>query len=460
MNILWFKRLAAALAFAAVALTASAQKYSDGVVDKTIAVVGNEMIMISDLEEEVAMMKAYGMMSDKKGRCEILEEMMASKLFLMQARIDSLAVNNDMVEGELSNRLDMLKTNLGGEEEVMKQFGKPIYKLRQEWREAIEDQTLTQQMQQEIASKIPELTPYDVQQYVDKTDPADLPMVPIKYQLSQICIYPDREAANLAVKERLLAIRERIINGEKFSTLARLYSQDPGSSRKGGELGMASKSIFWPAFSDAAMSLKPGVVSQIVETPDGFHIIEVIEKKGDMFNARHILLKPEYSSEDREKGFHVLDSLRTELANDAVTFELAARFYSEDPATRTNGGQMADPNTGSSYYEIDQLKPQDYAAIKDLKEGEISEPFESLDNEGRDGNLVYKIIKVDRIIPAHPASFSNDYTLLLQQAKQELQMKAIDDFIDSKIKDTYIVIDPIFGDCDFERPGWSEKIRK
>ena len=460
MNILWFKRLAAALAFAAVALTASAQKYSDGVVDKTIAVVGNEMIMISDLEEEVAMMKAYGMMSDKKGRCEILEEMMSSKLFLMQARIDSLAVNNDMVEGELSNRLDMLKTNLGGEEEVVKQFGKPIYKLRQEWREAIEDQTLTQQMQQEIASKIPELTPYDVQQYVDKTDPADLPMVPIKYQLSQICIYPDREAANLAVKERLLAIRERIINGEKFSTLARLYSQDPGSSRKGGELGMASKSIFWPAFSDAAMSLKPGVVSQIVETPDGFHIIEVIEKKGDMFNARHILLKPEYSSEDREKGFHVLDSLRTELANDAVTFELAARFYSEDPATRTNGGQMADPNTGSSYYEIDQLKPQDYAAIKDLKEGEISEPFESLDNEGRDGNLVYKIIKVDRIIPAHPASFSNDYTLLLQQAKQELQMKAIDDFIDSKIKDTYIVIDPIFGDCDFERPGWSEKIRK
>ncbi len=460
MDILWFKRLAAALAFAAVAFTASAQKYSDGVVDKTIAVVGNEMIMISDLEEEVAMMKAYGMMSDKKGRCEILEEMMSSKLFLMQARIDSLAVNNDMVEGELSNRLDMLKTNLGGEEEVVKQFGKPIYKLRQEWREAIEDQTLTQQMQQEIASKIPDLTPYDVQQYVDRTDKDDLPMVPIKYQLSQICIYPDREAANLAVKERLLAIRERIINGEKFSTLARLYSQDPGSSRKGGELGMASKSIFWPAFSDAAMSLKPGVVSQIVETPDGFHIIEVIEKKGDMFNARHILLKPEYSSEDREKGFHVLDSLRTELANDAVTFELAARFYSEDPATRTNGGQMADPNTGSSYYEIDQLKPQDYAAVKDLKEGDISEPFESLDNEGRDGNLVYKIIKVDKIIPAHPASFSNDYTLLLQQAKQELQMKAIDDFIDSKIKDTYIVIDPIFEDCDFERPGWSEKIRK
>ena len=460
MKILWIKRLAAAVLFAAVALTASAQKYSGGLVDKTVAIVGNEVIMLSDIEEEVAMMRAYGMMSDKKGRCEILEEMMATRLFLMQARLDSIEVNNDMVEGELANRIDMLKTNLGGEEEVVKQFGKPIYKLRQEWRQTIEDQTLTQQMQQQIASKIPELTPYDVRLYVENTAVEDLPMVPVKYQLSQICIYPDREAANLAVKERLLAIRERIINGERFSTLARLYSQDPGSARKGGELGMASKSIFWPAFSDAAMSLKPGVVSQIVETPDGFHIIEVIEKKGDMFNARHILLKPEYTSEDREKGFRVLDSLRTELANDAVTFELAARFYSEDPATRTNGGQMADPNTGSSYFEIDQLKPQDYAAIRDLKEGEISEPIESLDNEGRDGNLVYKIVKVDKILPAHPASFNNDYTLLLDQAKAELQQKAINDFIDSKIKVTYIVIDPLFGDCDFEREAWKEKVRK
>lgn len=451
----------AVLLFAAVSVNAAAQKYEGGIVDKTIAVVGNEVIMISDIESEMQMMQSYyGMKSDRKARCELLENMMSSKLFLMQARVDSLEVNNDMVESELSNRIDMLKSNLGGEEEVAKEFGKPIYRLRQEWRADIENQTLTQQMQQEIASKIPELTPYDVQKYVDETDPEDLPMVPIKYQLRQICIYPDREAANMAVKERLLAIRERIINGEKFSTLARIYSQDPGSARKGGELGMASKSIFWPVFSDAAMALKPGVVSQIVETPDGFHIIEVLEKKGDMFNARHILLKPEYTSEDRNKAFKTLDSLKVELQNEAVTFELAARFYSEDPATRTNGGQMADPMTGSSYFEIDQLKPQDYAAIKDLKEGEISDSIESLDNEGRDGNTVYKIIKVDKIIPSHPASFTNDYTLLLNQAKQKLQMEAIDEFIDSKIKSTYIIIDPMFEDCVFERDGWYEKFRK
>lgn len=460
MDILWIKRFALAVSLMGMALSASAQKYSGGIVDKTVAIVGNEVIMISDLEEEVQMMSAYGMVSDKTGRCEILENMMSSKLFLMQARVDSLAVNNDMVDSELRSRIDMLRTNLGGDEEVEKQFGKPIYRLRQEWRDAIADQTLTQQMQQQIASDVPELTPYDVQQYIENADPADLPIVPIKYQLRQICIYPDRDAANMAVKEKLLAIRERIINGEKFSTLARIYSQDPGSARKGGELGMASKSIFWPEFSDAAMALKPGTVSQIVETPDGFHIIEVLEKKGDMFNARHILLKPEYTSEDRKEGFNVLDSLKTEIRNEAVTFELAARFYSEDLPTKTNGGQMADPYTGSSYFEIDQLKPQDYSAIKGLKEGEISEPFESLDNEGRDGNLVYKIIMVDKIIPAHPATFSHDYALMLEQARADLQNKAIQDFIDSKIETTYIVIDPLFGDCVFEREGWYKKVKK
>ena len=457
-------KIALAVAAAVLSYAASAQKYTGGLIDKSIAVVGNEMIMLSDIEQEVQMRRAQGLASDRNIRCELLEQMLVSKLFLMQARVDSLTVNQDAVEGDLSNRIDQIRTQLGGDEQVEKYFGKPLYKLREEWRRTIEDQNLTMMMQQQIASKIPEMTPYDVEKYIEKTDPEDLPVVPVKYQLSQICIYPDREAANNAVKERLLAIRERIINGEKFSTLARIYSQDPGRARRGGELGMASKSIFWPAFSDAAMSLRPGVVSQIVETPDGFHIIEVLEKKGDMFNARHILMKPEYTSEDREKAFKQLDSLKTEILDSNIPFELAARFYSEDPATRTNGGQMADPNTGSAYFEIDQLKPQDYNAIKDLKEGEISEPVESLDNEGRGGmtggNTVYKIIKVDKIIPAHTASFDNDYDLLLSQARSEREMDAIDSFIDEKIQNTYIVIDPMFKDCPFEKEGWYEKFRE
>lgn len=456
-----FLRISAVLAaVVAAVLPLAAQQYPDGIIDKTVAVVGNEMISISQLEEEVQIMRAQGMASDRNIRCELLEQMMTAKLFLIQARLDSLAVNNDMVEAELRNRVDNIRTQLGGDENVEEYFGKPLYKLRQEWRKTLEDQSLTQQMQQNVASSAPEMTPFDVQEYIDNTDSLDLPIVPIKYQLSQICIYPDREAANLAVKDRLLAIRERIMNGEKFAVLARIYSQDPGSARRGGELGMASKSVFWPAFSDAAMALKPGIVSQIVETPDGFHIIEVLEKKGDMFNARHILMKPEYTVEDKEKAFKTLDSLKIELQNGAVSFDLAARFYSQDPATRTNGGQMADPNSGSSYFEIDQLKPEDYNAIKDLKEGEISAPFESRDNEGRSGNTVYKIIKVDKILPAHTASFSEDYTLLLQQAQNERAMKAIDDFIKEKIADTYIVIDPIFKDCTFDHVEWSSKIRQ
>lgn len=435
----------------------NAQKYGNGLIDKSIAVVGEEMIKVSNLEEEIKIMRANGMMSDRNARCELLQQMIVAKIFLMQARVDSLSVNNDMVENALNGRIDDIRSRLGGDEEVEKMFGKPLYKLRQEWRKSFQDQSLMQQMQQKVASDIPEMTPYDVRKFIEETEPEDLPLVPEKYRLSQICVYPDRETAAMEVKEKLLSIRSRIMNGEKFATLARIYSQDPGSARRGGELGMASRTIFWPAFSDAAMALKPHMVSQIVETPDGFHLIEVLEKKGDMFNARHILLKPEYTSDDREKAFGTLDSLKNEITSGNISFEMAARFFSQDPATRTNGGQMSDPNTGSSYFEKDQLKPADYAAISGLKEGDISEPVESVDNEGR-GNLVYKIIRVDKIIPSHAASFDEDYDLMQNAAKEKLSQEAIDKFLAEKIKTTYITIDPLFKDCDFSQEGLSDKI--
>lgn len=444
----------------ALPLTAGAQKYSGGLIDKTAAVVGNEMIAISDIEREMQMMKAQGLSTDKKARCEVLEQIMQSKLFLMQARLDSLTVNRDMVESELTNRIDYFKTRLGGEEQLEETFSMPVYKLRQEWRTQLEENSLMQQEQQQVASAIPEVTPYDVNRYLDTVDVDKLPIIPIKYKMSQICVYPDREAAATAVKERLLSLRERVINGEKFSTLARLYSEDPGSSRRGGELGMASRSTYWPQFSDAAMALRPGSVSQIVETPDGYHIIEVIEKKGDMFNARHILLRPKYNDEDREKAFKRLDSLKTLIDTASISFDLAARMFSEDPATRTNGGQMADPNTGSAYFEIDQLKPQDYIAIQDMEVGQISEPFESLDNEGRDGNTVYKIIRLDKIIPSHTATVENDYTELQGAVRAQRQQDALGKFIDKKIQETYIVIDPLFKDCDFSTEKWAEHFRK
>ena len=454
------KHIFLTLAALSACFTLSAQKYK-GVVDKTVAVIGGETILLSDVEAEVQQMSLGGSSSDKDMRCQVLEGMLDAKLFLMQARVDSLTVNQDMVSASLSQRLDYFRTRMGGDEEMEKYFNKPLYKLRQEWMKALEDQSLIEQERGQIASAISEVTPFDVKEYMDATDPEDLPVVPVKYQMSQICIYPDRAKAAMAVKEKLLSLRERIMNGEKFSTLARIYSEDPGSARRGGELGLASKSIFWPAFSDAAMALRPGTISQIVETPDGFHIIEVIEKKGDMFNARHILLKPQYTVEDREKAFHVLDSLKTQIEADEISFEMAARFFSEDPATRTNGGQMADPSTGSSYFEIDQMKPADYNAIKDLKVGEISQPVESLDNEGylqeRSGNLVYKILRVDKIIPAHTATFENDYTEILDKVQMNKQLEAIDEFLNKRAKDTYIVIDPLFAECEFSREMWNKR---
>ena len=451
--------LAAAAALSCCCTAAFAQRYEGGLIDKTVAIVGNEMVSLADIEAQVQMMRAQGMSSDRSVRCEVLEQMLESKLFLMQARIDSLTVNSDMVENQLTSRIDEVRTMLGGDENVEEYFHKPLYRLRDEWRQQFEDQSLTQEEQSNIVASVPEITPYDVREFLDTADVSTLPVVPMKYQMSQICIYPDRESAALAVKERLLSIRERILNGERFATLARLYSED-GSSRRGGELGMAPKSIYWPQFSDAAMALKPGNISQIVETPDGFHIIEVLEKKGDSFNARHILLRPQYTQEDQDKAFKTLDSLRTEIQNKAVTFELAARFYSEDPATRTNGGQMSDPSTGSSYFEVDQIKPQDYAAVRDLQVGEISAPIESLDNEGRDGNLVYKIIRLDNILPAHTATFEHDFTDIADQVMYQKQMAVINAFIEDKISTTYIMIDPMFKDCEFNRSGWKDKFRE
>lgn len=460
MNKFGMKKILIIAALVGLTLPMAAQKYPAGLIDKTIAVVGNEAITITDIEDNIQMERANGVFQDaEESRCRILESLMDQKIFLVQARIDSISVNASMTEAELNQRIDNIRTMLGGDDKVAEYFGKSVFRLRQEWGTQLQDLQLVQQAQSNIASKIPEITPYDVKQYLDTANVANLPIVPIKYKYSQICLYPDRDSAALACKEKLLAIRERIMNGEKFATMARLYSED-GSARKGGELGMASKSIFWPAFSDAAMALKPGNVSQVVETPDGFHLIEVIEKKGDMFNARHILIKPAYTSEDKEKAFRRLDSLRNHIMEGNLNFDLAAKIYSQDPATRTNGGQVADPNTGSASFDIDQLKPQDYTALQDLQPGEISKPIVSLDNEGRDGNLVYKIIRLDQIVPAHTATLEHDYTDLLTSVKVAKQNKAINDFVDKKIGETNIVIDPIFKDCNFSREGWTSKVRK
>ena len=453
MNKRFSTLLSCIVAAVALSLPMRAQVYDNGLIDKSIAIIGNDVILLSDLESEVKMMQASGEVVDKNARCKVLENMLVSKLFLTQARLDSLVVTEAQVAEQVESHMNEVVSALGGEKATEEYFGKPIHRIKLDWTKAYEEQMLIQQMQQQVYSDIPKITPADIKQLCEETAEEDMPMVPTKYKLRQIVIYPDKETASMAVKENLLELRERIINGEKFSSLARLYSQDPGSAIRGGELGMQPKSIYWPQFSDAAMSLKEGQVSQIVETPDGFHIIQMIKKEGDNFNARHILLKPVYSNEDRSKAFARLDSIRNCILDTTFTFEAAAWGYSEDPKTRTNGGQMVDEYTGSVHFEKDRLKPNDYAMIKEMEIGDISEPFESLDNEGR-GNTIYKIVKLEEIIPSHVASYETDFDALTEMANQKNAMKAIDKFVEEKKVTTYVKIDPLFAGCEFVNEGW------
>lgn len=431
----------------------NAQTYQNGLIDKTIAVVGNEAILLSQLEAEVQMMLAQGVISTQNVRCEILETLLKQKLFLIQAKLDSLKVNEDNVEMELQDRMNNALTALGGEKELAEYFNKPVHKLRAEWRETLRETSLTQQMQQKVVSDAGSLTPSQVERFYRKVNKDSLPIISTMYQLSQIVLYPSKEAAGLVAKERLLEFRNRILNGERFSTLATIYSQDPGSASRGGELRMAPKSLYWPAFSDAAMALKPGQISQVVETPDGFHIIQMIERNGDMFNARHILIKPEYTSVDRNKAFKTLDSLKTLILADSITFDRAAFKHSFEGKSAMNHGIMIDENTGASYFEKDQLKPADYNAVKNLKEGEISEPFESLDNEGR-GNVIYKIIRLEKILPSHVANIKDDFMVVQNVANGDLAQKAIDKFIAEKQVENYIYVDDLFKNCQFSSKGW------
>ena len=431
-----------------------AQRYENGLADKTIVLIGNEAILLSQLEGEVQILAAEGRGVDRNTRCQVLENMMVHKLFLNQAKLDSLTVKEDNVEMELQQRISSILTSLGSEAAVEKQFKKPVYKLKEEWRDALREQSLAQQKQQEVMMSAGNSTPAEVMNFYKSTPESDLPIISTQYKLSQIALYPDQEAAKLAVKERLLGFRNRILKGERFSSLATLYSEDPGSAMRGGELGMASKNLFWPQFSDAAMALKEGQISQIVETPDGFHLIQMIKKDGDMFNARHILLKPKYTGADRTKAFAQLDSIKTLILADSISFQIAALANSEDLKSAVSGGLMADPNTGASLFEKDQLKPADYAVIKDMKVGEISEPFESLDDEGRSGNTIYKILKLEKIIPSHTATFESDFEVIQKIANRKRQIDEINKFIKEKQAVTYIKLDDLFKQCNFEREGW------
>ena len=453
-----FLRRFSAVAAAILVLSLSAAKaqvYKNGLIDKTVALIGNESILLSQIEEQVQLLIANGgaITDEKKMRCNILEQTLQQKLFLNQAKLDSLQVSSDMVEVELQERVDGVLYRLGGQAQVEAYFHKPLFRLKEDWRAILSDNNLIQQEQRQIISGLSTLTPSEVRRFYKKVDKDTLPEISTQYRIRHIVLYPSKEDAIMEVKEKLLEFRQRVINGERFSSLAALYSDDKESAMRGGELGMAPKAMFWPAFSDAAVSLKEGQISQIVETPDGYHLIQMIEKNGDMFNARHILLKPKYTDAERVKCITRLDSIRNAILIDSITFENAARMYSQDPKSYLNGGQMVDENTGSTFFEKDMLKPSDYAVLKDMKIGDISAPFESQDNEGR-GQTIFKIIRLEEIIPSHIADVDRDFVVIQNFAQGIRQQQAIKNFVEEKQKTTFIRIDEMFRDCPFESKGW------
>ncbi|SDC50534.1 peptidylprolyl isomerase [Williamwhitmania taraxaci] len=437
-----------ALALLSTAAIAVAQKVS---VDQVVAVVGSDAILLSEIEQEVMQMRAEGLPVNETSRCTILENMMIQKILLNQARIDSIIPNMAQVESQLEQRLAFFSNQLGSQKAVEEYFKKSIYDIKADLKESLRDQIQTQQMQSKVSEKVT-ITPSEVKAFYKQMPSDSLPMINQQYEILQIVKTPSAASqAKFNVKEKLLELRQRIVDGEKFSSLAILYSEDPGSARRGGELGFRSRGELVKPFADAGFNLKPGQVSQIVESEYGYHIIQLIEKKDDKVNVRHILMKVKFAPGEEMEAIRSLDSIATAIRHDSITFARAAMKYSDDKNTKVNGGLLVNSQAGSSKFEKDQLMPADYFALKELKEGEISSAFESRDETA---NVVYKIVSVKRILPAHKANIKDDYDVIQGIALRKLQQEFFLKWLDQKKKGMFIRIDPQFAKCDFKGEGW------
>lgn len=418
------------------------------VLDRVVAVVGNEAILESDMEQEIMQLRAQGRMVDDALRCELFEHLLVQKLLLAQARIDSLTVNDFAVEQEVEQRLRYFTVQLGSTQKVEEYWHKPMFEIKEQMKQFVSEKNLTQQMQSKIVGEV-HITPRDVEQYY-KSLPADsFPMIPEQFVIQQIAKYPPSGSeARYLVRERMLELRERVLKGEKFQTLAVMYSEDPGSARRGGELGLSPRDQWAKPFADAAWSLKLGQVSQIVETEFGYHIIQCIEIQGELRNLRHILIRPKFSAETQQQASHLLDSVATLIRADSVSFERVVVRYSEDKNTRMSGGYVVNPQTQTTRFEKDQLVPNDYFVLKDMKVGELSSPFESKDQSGND---IFKVIKLKELIPSHRANIAQDYMVVHDIAQGQKQQEVLEAWIQKRIKSAYIMVAPEMRSCKLER---------
>lgn len=426
------------------------------VVESIVAVVGNEVIFLSDVEGQVMQMKAERDPTPvEELRCRVLEDLMIQKLFLDQAKIDSIEVSPDNVEADLNNRLAEYIRRAGSEQALETYFSKSMAEIKKDLREMLTNQYIVQETQGTIAQNIT-VTPDEIKKYYTTMPKDSLPLVPRKVELSIISVEPpDMESSKAEVRQRLLDLRSRIVNGESFSALAVLYSEDPGTAPKGGELGFVSRGEVAKPYAEAAWSLKKGAVSKIVESEFGFHIIQLIDRKGEMVNTRHILMRPKLSAEQTEWAILRLDSIANLVRIDSLTFYKAALRYSSDKATRANGGKMVQENPSDrvTWFTLDELPREINLVVRNMKLGEISEPFRTTDAKG---NSVYVIVRLDDEVAPHRVNPKEDYNYLAEAALMDKKNKAYQDWINGKIKKTYIRVSDDFRGCGFHYTGWLE----
>lgn len=437
-----------------ISVIISAATYAqDNIIDQVVWVVGDEAILKSEVEEERlnALMEHRDLDGDPY--CVIPEQLAIQKLFLNQAEIDSIEVTESEVIARLDAQLNFMIQQIGSEEKVEEYFNKTMTQIREKLRQNIHDGLTAQRMQQEIVGEI-KVTPAEVRNFFNQLPYDSIPYIPTNVEVQIITREPKVPQKEVdAVKAQLREFTDRINLGEtSFSTLALLYSEDPGSRMRGGELGFMGRGQLLPEFANVAFNLQdPNKVSKIVETEYGFHIIQLIEKRGDRINCRHILLRPHIPSEAIDSAMLTLDSIADNIRNAKYTFEQAALYLSDDKDTRLNNGLMPNPYDNTSKFEMQQL-PQEIARVVDaLKVGEISDPFTMVTDNGME---VCAIVKLKTKTEGHKATISEDYQRLKDLVTQQMGEEKLKEWIKEKLKTTYVRIDPAWRNCDFKYEGW------
>lgn len=426
----------------------------DNIIDEVIWVVGEEAILRSEVEEERLRAQYEGHPIAGDPYCVIPEQLAIQKLFLHQAELDSIEVNESSVSSQVDMRMNYYISQIGSKEKLEEYFRKTSTEIREEMALGVRNQMIIQQMQSKLTEHI-HSTPAEVRRFYNGLPSDSIPMIPAQVEVQILSIDPPVPLEETErVKSRLREFTDRVTNGSAdFSMLARLYSEDVESAKRGGELGFVGKGQLVSEFADVAFNLSdPKRVSRVVQTEYGYHIIQLIEKKGDRINCRHILLKPRVSYEDKIQALSKLDSIRIQVLDSGLLFEAAVARYSEDKNTLMSGGLMTNPQTGASKFEYQDLPAEIAKQIYTMQEGDVSVPFVMMDKAKN--KEVCAIVKLKSKRAAHKANLVDDFQVVRQMLEQKRSAEVIDQWIREKQKEIYVQIDPAWRGCDFEYPGW------